>query len=410
MLIPAIHISTLESMINKDSSSKIDSIAKPLQLYVHVPFCEKKCHYCDFASWELPAIRQRQWTEVLLREIDHKAYSSRPISTLFFGGGTPSLLASEFMERIVQRLTERFDFSQITERSIECNPSSLTKEKLDLFHHLGFNRLSLGVQSFHAHELKTLGRVHTPESAQEALRQVSSDGRFQFSGDLIFGLAGQTVSGFLKNLEILLGYYPDHVSFYGLTIEGGTEFDKQTQAGLKLTSEDEIYNEMYSLGVKYLEDRGYHRYEVSNFCRENRVSKHNCGYWNGAEYIAFGPGAHGLFKGERIISPRSFEGYLAWGDDNFNAATCESEILTQDNCLSEFVSLSLRQASGLDLMKLESNFGKQIPANILHKWNSVGLLHTEDHAVNLQGEGWLYLDEIAADFLARLTSVKALHK
>ena len=207
--------------------------ASPLQLYVHVPFCEKKCHYCDFASWELPAVQQRRWTEVILKELDSRAADAagRPVDTVFFGGGTPSLLAPEFLERICKRLASLYDLSKVREMSLECNPSSLKAEKLDLYHSLGFNRVSLGIQSFHASELTRLGRVHTVDTAKSALATVAADGRFQFSGDLIFGVPGQTEASFLESLRTLLSFRPDHVSFYGLTIEDGTEFAKQKASG-----------------------------------------------------------------------------------------------------------------------------------------------------------------------------------
>src|SRR4051812_12927227 len=154
------------------TASKIEngSVAKasnalPLQLYLHVPFCEKKCHYCDFASWEMPAVQQRRWAEVILRELASKAPDviGRSVDTIFFGGGTPSLLAVEFLEKIIATLRSLYDLSQLREMTIECNPSSLNREKLDLYHRLGFTRLSMGVQSFHASELTRLGRVHTVE-------------------------------------------------------------------------------------------------------------------------------------------------------------------------------------------------------------------------------------------------------
>ena len=149
-------------------------MAAPLQLYVHVPFREKKCHYCDFASWELPVVQQRRWTEVILKELAARAplAQGRPVDTIFFGGGTPSLLATEFLERIVAAIQSLYDLSRLREMSIECNPSSLKKEKLDLYHRLGFTRMSIGIQSFHAEELARLGRVHSPETARQALETV----------------------------------------------------------------------------------------------------------------------------------------------------------------------------------------------------------------------------------------------
>jgi oxygen-independent coproporphyrinogen-3 oxidase len=376
--------------------------SQPIQLYVHVPFCEKKCHYCDFASWELPAVQQRRWTEVVLRELEARAplATGRPVDTVFFGGGTPSLLAPEFMERIVSAIRQAYDLSRVREMSLECNPSSLKPEKLDLYHGLGFNRASIGIQSFHATELSRLGRVHTVETARSALETVAKDGRFQFSGDLIFGVPGQTETSFLESLRTLIGYRPDHVSFYGLTIEDGTEFAKQKAAGVLPMPEDGVYNAMYQSGVDLLLSEGYRRYEVSNFCREGRISLHNQGYWNGVEYLAFGPGAHSYHAGRRSIAPRTFEGYLAWGDAGFPESGCETENLTAEDRVAETVMLGLRQDRGVRLSDLDA-LDFRLPESSLRKWESLGMARHEADHFRLESEGWLFLDEISADLLAQ---------
>ena len=373
-----------------------------IQLYIHVPFCEKKCHYCDFASWELPAVQQRRWYEILLKELENRSFlgKSRQVGTVFFGGGTPSLLATEFLEGIVKRMHSLYDLSQVREMSIECNPSSLTKEKLHFYHSLGFTRLSLGIQSFHVEELVRLGRVHTVETACRALETVAADGRFQFSGDLIFGLPGQTEVSFLQSLETLLGYHPDHVSFYGLSIEEGTEFAKQQASGALVLPEDGIYNGMYTSGVDLLRSRGYHRYEVSNFSLPGRPCFHNEGYWNGVEYLSFGPGAHGFIENQRRVSPRSFEDYLNWGNGGFEEALCTIETLSSENRVSEAVLLGLRQHSGVDMAFL-NRLGFTWPEETLRKWEKVGMLARHAGRVQLVEEGWLFLDEIGSDLLAR---------
>lgn len=373
-----------------------------LQLYVHVPFCEKKCHYCDFASWELPAVQQRRWTEVLLKELEAKAplAESRPIDTIFFGGGTPSLLAPEFMEAIVARMRSLYDLTQVREMSLECNPSSLKRERLDRYHALGFNRVSIGIQSFHADELARLGRVHSVETARQALVAVRSDGRFRFSGDLIFGVPGQTVERFLESLRVLLEHDPDHVSFYGLTIEEETEFARRKAAGLLAMPADEEYNGMYRAGAALLAESGYRRYEVSNFCRPGRASLHNQGYWNGAEYLSFGPGAHGFLGGRRMVSPRSFEGYLAWGAGGFPDSACAIEILDAEDRRLEALMLGLRQDAGADLGRLRA-LGLALPEALLAKWAGAAMLEISEGRIRLIDEGWLLLDEICADLAAR---------
>nr|MDQ3001823.1 hypothetical protein [Fibrobacterota bacterium] len=265
---------------------------------------------------------------------------------------------------------------------------------------LGFTRMSIGIQSFHADELTRLGRVHTPETAGLALQTVGADGRFQFSGDLIFGVPGQTEASFLASLSALLDYNPDHVSFYGLTIEEGTEFARQKASGALTMLEDGVYNGMYTAGVELLRSRGYERYEVSNFSKPGRPSLHNQGYWNSVEYLSFGPGAHSYFAGKRTVSPRSFEGYLEWGSRAFDRASCVEEFLTTDNLVSEAVLLGLRQASGVDLERLHA-LSFELPETVLRKWEKVGMMALEPGRIRLVGEGWLFLDEIGSDLLAR---------
>ena len=376
-----------------------------LQLSVHVPFCEKKCHYCDFASWEMPAVQQRRWTEVLLKELAAKAplAAGRPVDTVFFGGGTPSLLAPEFMESIVAAMGRHYDLSRVREMSLECNPSSLKREKLDLYHSLGFTRTSIGIQSFHADELARLGRVHSVETAHLALETVRADGRFQFSGDLIFGVPGQTEARFLDSLRALLAYSPDPVSFYGLTIEEGTEFARLQATGALVMPEDGTYNDMYRAGVALLAESGYRRYEVSNFCKPGKASKHNQGYWNGAEYLAFGPGAHGLLADTRTVSPKTFEGYLEWGAQGFPEAGATVERLTLEERRMEAVMLGLRQDTGLELERLRE-LGMELPEPVVAKWERAGMLMRHHGSVRLADDGWLFLDEISADLAARASS------
>jgi oxygen-independent coproporphyrinogen-3 oxidase len=350
----------------------------------------------------MPAVQQRRWTEILLKELEAKApfAAGRPIDTVFFGGGTPSLLAPEFMEAIVARMRSLFDLSRTREMSLECNPSSLKREKLDMYHGLGFTRASIGIQSFHADELARLGRVHTVETAHQALATVKADDRFQFSGDLIFGVPGQTEAGFLESLRQLLSYQPDHVSFYGLTIEEGTEFSRQKAAGTLVMPEDDAYNGMYLAGVALLDEAGYRRYEVSNFCQPGKASKHNQGYWNGAEYLAFGPGAHGFIDHRRSVSPRSFEDYLAWGAAGFPESACVLDILTDEDRRMEAVMLGLRQEGGVDLANLRG-LGLDLHDAALEKWVRAGMLQRTADAARLVDAGWLFLDEICADLVAR---------
>ncbi len=385
---------------------------RPLQLYIHVPFCEKKCHYCDFASWESPAVTQKKWLDVALREIEHAGFAGRgpfagaKVSTIFFGGGTPSVVPTRYLEQLLDKLREHFDLSSVDEMTLEANPSSLTHDKLQTWRKLGFHRVSVGVQSFHQDELTLLGRVHTPETAEAALELLSSEASssgLRYSADLIFGLPGQTPERFFSNLERLLRYNPDHISFYGLTIEEGTKFDELHKAGRLVLPEGDLYQEMYEGGVALLAQQGLRRYEVSNFARAGQECRHNQGYWNGAAWLAFGPGAHGFDGNRRWMNPRQLEEYLAWGDAGFPDAAREWDDLDETARLTEAVSLGLRQARGFSLVEVERAFGATWDDAVFARFESADYLKREDGCVRLLDKGWPLLDEIAADLLARAT-------
>lgn len=378
--------------------------SQPLQLYIHVPFCEKKCHYCDFASWESPAVTQRKWLDVALREIDKAGegeFGGARVTTVFFGGGTPSVVPVRYLEDLLARLRDRFDLAGVEEMTLEANPSSLTHDKLQAWRGLGFHRVSMGVQSFHADELALLGRVHTPETAESGLELLASQADFRWSADLIFGLPGQTKERFLASLGRLLRYGPSHVSFYGLTIEEGTTFDALHKAGRLVLPEGEAYQEMYDAGVALLAEHGLARYEVSNFARPGEECRHNVGYWSGARWLAFGPGAHGFDGRRRWMNPRLLEDYLAWGDAGFPDAAREWDELDDAARLVEAVSLGLRQARGFSLGELERAHGATWDPAVFARLESAGYARLEDGRVRLLDKGWPLLDEIAADLLAK---------
>ena len=384
-----------------------------LQLYIHVPFCEKKCHYCDFASWESPAVTQKKWLDVALREIDKAGegeFGGGAVSTVFFGGGTPSVVPARYIEEIVGRLHANFDLSGVEEMTLEANPSSLTHDKLRAWRALGFHRVSVGVQSFHQDELTLLGRVHTPETAESALELLSSEAAasgLRWSADLIFGLPDQATGRFLASLSRLLRYDPSHVSFYGLTIEEGTRFDELHKAGLLKLPEGDSYQELYEEGVALLAQHGLERYEVSNFARPGHACRHNVGYWSGARWLAFGPGAHGFDGRRRWMNPRQLEDYLAWGDAGFPDAAREWDVLDDAARLAEAVSLGLRQARGFALADLERDHGATWDAALFPRFVDAGYLVMDQGRVRLGARGWPLLDELAAELLAKATVASA---
>jgi oxygen-independent coproporphyrinogen-3 oxidase len=362
----------------------------------------------------LPAVRQKDFTEAVIADIEaaglrlRSGGEQRKIRTLFFGGGTPSVLAPKYLEAIVQMLESSFDFTGIEERSMEVNPSSIHPDKLSAWRGMGFHRFSLGVQSFDATELEAMGRAHDPAGAHAALSLLASTPGIQFSGDLIFGLPNQSPETFWSHLRTLLEYQPGHVSFYGLTIEAGTEFDKRHRSGKIALPPPDRYNQASAGGVEVLAQAGYSRYEVSNFSRPGFECKHNQGYWDGVEYAGFGPGAHSFHGRRRTSAPGTFEGYLDWVRTGFLESGLEIDLLDDESLLAEAVSLALRQSKGLASIGWEQRWGRRWPLSRSKKWVDTGMAQLEDSGqFRLQGEGWALLDEIAADLLAGMRPVKA---
>jgi oxygen-independent coproporphyrinogen-3 oxidase len=288
--------------------------------------------------------------------------------------------------------------------TLEANPSSLTHDKLQTWRSLGFHRVSMGVQSFHQDELTLLGRVHTPETAESGLELLASQSEFRWSADLIFGLPGQTRERFLASLEKLLRYDPPHISFYGLTVEEGTKFDELHKAGRLVLPEGDAYQEMYDAGVSLLAQRGLGRYEVSNFARAGEACRHNVGYWSGATWLAFGPGAHGFDGRRRWMNPRLLDDYLAWGDAGFPDEAREWDELDDAARLAEAVSLGLRQARGFSLEVMARDHGVTWEPGIFMRLESANYARVEDGFVRLMDKGWPLLDEIAADLLAKVSA------
>ena len=367
-------------------------------LYVHVPFCERKCAYCDFASWADRGHEEPAWLVRIERELELRgSRADGPVSSVFFGGGTPSALSEAGLERLCRAVLDNFRLDDGAEWSMEANPVSLTPGKLDVARSLGVNRISLGVQSFEPTLLSRMGRAHDADQAVEALDLVASSG-LRWSADLIFALPGQTLEQFLSSLEALLEWRPSHVSFYGLTVEKGTEFWKQKEGGILSEAHEDLYADMYLRGVRRLADAGIQRYEVSNFAAPGQECRHNRSYWNtDSEWFAAGNAAHGYAPHVRVRNPRGLSAWSDWADRAFPEIEREPEALTPEERWTEEWFLGLRQATGVDTKRLLREFGRSAPEIRLARRVAAGHVVRENDGVRLEGEGWLLLDAIAAE-------------
>jgi oxygen-independent coproporphyrinogen-3 oxidase len=368
-------------------------------LYVHVPFCETKCAYCDFASWAGRGGEEDAWLERIERELRLRGeQAAEPLFSVFFGGGTPSALSDAGLERLCRSVRDNFRFEPDAEWSMEANPVSLTPTKLDIARQHGVNRVSIGVQSFEPQLLRRMGRAHDADQARGALDLVAASG-LRWSADQIFALPGQTLEQFLSSLRTLLSWKPSHVSFYGLTLEPGTEFWKQHEAGTLAEADEDLYADMYAQGVQILSDAGICRYEVSNFARPGDECRHNEAYWDTrSTWYAAGNAAHGYTPHLRWRNPRGLGAWSSWADEGFPLKGLIAEELDVEQRWTEEWFLGLRQAQGVDLARLATEFpDKRAPREAIAKRIASRHAEASGDRIRLVGDGWLLLDSIAVE-------------
>lgn len=332
-------------------------MAKPWEsyqaVYVHIPFCVHKCAYCDFASYQIYNEHiMSDYARRLAEEISActPALPVSPHATMYFGGGTPSVLPLDAMEAVVTALKERGFWQQPAEATLEANPGTVDLDKLQFYRQLGFDRLSLGIQSFQPAELASMGRVHTAEDAEAAIALAREAGFRRISGDLIYGYPGQTAASVRDSLERLLQTGVDHVSVYGLTVEEGTLLAKQVREGTAALPPEDETGAMYDFLMEALPQAGYQRYEISNFARPGQASRHNQVYWHYDPYLAFGAAACRFDGICRETNPRNLTAYL-------RGEAPEREELSPEIRREELVFMSLRTAKGLSLAEFRQRTG-----------------------------------------------------
>jgi oxygen-independent coproporphyrinogen-3 oxidase len=326
---------------------------KEIGIYIHIPFCVSKCAYCDFYS--LPercqsAEMRTRYVKALVRQFDwaKKKYGEFAVSTVFIGGGTPTVLSAELLTELITALKSRFDLTRNTEFTVEANPKTFDKEKLTALLRCGVNRLSIGIQSANENELKAIGRIHTFEEAKAAFDLTRKSGFDNISVDLMYGLPYQTEASFLHSVSEVIKLSPEHISVYGLQLEEGTPLHK-TQNTLPFPSEEESLS-MFSKAIMLLAENGYRRYEISNFAKRGYESKHNLGYWSQKEYLGFGSGAYSFFDNARFSTKVDVAAFCECKD--FDALITVDEVLTDEDKAKEFVMLSLRLTQGVDVKEL----------------------------------------------------------
>jgi len=368
-------------------------------LYIHIPFCQSKCAYCDFFSiTDLSLVSD--WLAALEKEA--RSYQPRfgAFDTLYLGGGTPSLLAAPQITALMDCLRRYFSFFPDTEVTLEANPDDLTSEKLMLYKDLGVNRLSVGVQSFNDRELAFLGRRHTARQTVEALGAARAAGFANLSLDLIYGLPGQTLEGWRKTLEQALSFNPEHLSCYQLTYEPDTPLGRRKARGEVAPATEEEERAFFLFTSRFLEEGGYRHYEISNFARQGEAgsepcySRHNRKYWRHIPYLGLGPGAHSYQNGARWWNVSSVKQY---GQDLEQGRTpvAASETLSEEQLLLEVLYLGLRTRDGVPLDLLRRTPGGE---NSLSELQESGLIRVRQGRAAPTRRGFLLADRLALEF------------
>jgi oxygen-independent coproporphyrinogen-3 oxidase len=373
-------------------------------LYLHIPFCEHKCIYCDFYSIE-SLDPMKAFLRALHAEIALQAGLGvgETFGTIFFGGGTPSLLSPEELGAILLDLRTAFDVAPDAEITLEANPGTVDGAKLAAYRDLGINRLSFGVQSFHDDELKFLTRIHSADQARAAVRLARESGFEDLSVDLIFALPGQTMERWMANLRAALELDPTHISAYSLIVEAGTPLHRMVTAKLVSPLPLETEAVMYERTMELLGAAGFEHYEVSNYARPGRRSRHNSNYWNHAHYLGFGPSAHSFQHGRRWWNVANVSTYC----DKLGRGTLPlagEETLTTDELFDEAVMLGLR-SDGIDLGRLRAHHGVDLLAgSALTIEQMVGerLALLEGERLRLTDKGYLLCDAISARLLSEV--------
>jgi oxygen-independent coproporphyrinogen-3 oxidase len=380
-----------------------------LAVYVHIPFCTKHCAYCDFNTYVEKAQSGivEATVDAICRDIEQTAVANpamavRTVPTIFFGGGTPTFLSGEQLARILRAIYSSFNVDPAAEISSEANPGTSDAGRFAIMREVGFNRLSIGVQSFDDEILVALDRFHTGGEATAALRSARTAGFENINLDLMFGLPKQGIEHWLASLHRAVDQNVEHLSLYALTLEPGTRFERLHAGGKLGLPDEDTEAEMYERCIETLVEAGYEHYEVSNFARPGFRCRHNLTYWRNEEYIGFGPGAVSYFqrrrwKRERL--PKRYIDKVVAGAD----LAVESECLEPEAALGETMMLGLRLREGMPLQPVRERFGRDplvVYAETIRRLAREGLLHVDPHRLTLTHAGLLLANTVVSEFLA----------
>ena len=380
-------------------------ITRQKGIYIHIPFCISKCIYCDFCSAPADDETKEHYVDALCREIavaGERAEADgdkRKISTIFFGGGTPSILHSALLIKIMNAVRGAFCVADDAEITVECNPGTLSKSKLATYKDIGVNRLSIGLQSPNNRELKNLGRIHTYEQFEESYIEARLAGFDNINVDIMSAIPNQTVAGYEDNLRKVIALKTEHISAYSLIVEEGTPLYGMVERthGKILPSEDED-REMYAMTKVMLADAGYSRYEISNYAKPGRECRHNISYWERADYLGFGVAAASLLGKRRFTNTFDVASYIANPIDNHS----EEQLLTLNDEMEEYLFLGLRMMKGVDTERFGELFGKsfdELYGEITARQIEQGLMVRDGNRVRLTDIGIDISNTVMAEYM-----------
>ena len=372
-------------------------------IYLHIPFCRQACHYCNF-HFSVSRKQQKEFVESLQKEIsiqknffNHEAVKTDNIKTLYFGGGTPSLLTFRELTQIMQTLQDNFTFDPECEITFECNPDDMSFDKTEMLKSIGMNRLSIGVQSFHSADLRYMNRLHSPAQSVKAIENAQRSGFENITTDLIYGTPTMSKQQWKENIQKITSLSVPHVSAYALTVEKKTALDVFIRKGTAMPVKDEKAEEDFHILCNMMKERGYVHYEISNFGKPGFFSQHNLNYWNGTPYLGLGPSAHSFLPGIRQWNVSNTCKYI----DSLkkNRVPFEKEILSKTDQYNEYVMTSLRTMWGIEKQKINTNFDKKYETYLNHEASKqiiAGNLSETNTHFTITEKGRFFSDGIAA--------------
>ncbi len=364
-------------------------------VYIHIPFCIKKCKYCDFNSFSACDEIKEEYLKALFDEMEE--YKGEKVDTIFIGGGTPTVLTSNQIERLLSKINDTFKMSANTEFTVEANPKTVDEEKLLVMKKGGVNRLSIGVQSFIDEELLLIGRIHTSQDAINTIELAKKTGFDNINIDIMTAIPNQTKESLTKTIETAISQNPTHISCYSLILEEDTVLYDEVNSGKITLPKEDTERDLYELANKVLKENGYEQYEISNYAKDGFFSEHNMKYWRMEEYIGLGLSAHSYVNGTRFSNTDDIEKYLARKYRN-----PEIQVLSENDKMSEFMFLGLRTIDGVSKTDFLKMFGKSmfdVFDKPINKFKKLGFLIEDGDKIRLSHDAISVSNQIMCEFI-----------